>query len=97
MVKVLGVPFGSESFFSSFWQDSLDDDVHYVYMLPELGHIQIAFGILFWCFMQRSSYLFCAFSPLLNFRHQLAFFNSTLMQVFEKLLGLGSLECLKAF
>ncbi len=95
MVKVLRVPSGFELLFSPFLQDSLDEDVHRVDMLPELGHIQISFGILSRCFTQKSSYLFCAFSLFLDFRHQLSSFNLILMQVFERLLGPSFLKCLK--
>ncbi len=54
------------------------------------------FGILFQCFVQRSSYLLCAFLPLLSFQHQLPSFNLTFMQVFERLLSPCSFECPKA-
>jgi hypothetical protein len=49
-IRVLGAPFGSVSFFSSFLQDILDKDVHHADMLLELGDIQVALGILYWCF-----------------------------------------------
>jgi hypothetical protein len=65
MVKVLGVPFDSEFFFSSFLQDSLDEDVHYVDMLLELGHIQIAFEMCFWMFhVEVFLFVFCIFASL---------------------------------
>jgi hypothetical protein len=51
-------------------------------MFPRLGDVQVAFGILSQCFVQRFCYLFCMFMLLLNFRHQLASFNSIRMQVF---------------
>jgi hypothetical protein len=46
-IRVLGAPFGSVSFFSSFLQNILDEDVHHVDMLLELADIQVAFGILY--------------------------------------------------
>jgi hypothetical protein len=61
-----------------------------------LGDVQVAFGILSGCFVQRLSYLFCMFMLLLNFWHQLASFNSICMQVFERLLGPWFLKCLVA-
>ncbi len=51
-----------------------------------LKDVQIALRILSQCFAQRP-FLFCVSLPLPSFCHQLVFFNSTLMQVFERLLG----------
>lgn len=49
-IRVLGAPFGSMLFSSSFLQDVVDEDVRHVYMLLELGDIQVIFRILYQCF-----------------------------------------------
>jgi hypothetical protein len=58
-----GIPFGFASFASSFLQKVLGKDVQHVDMLPKLGDVKVAFGILFQCFAQRSSFLFHCFPP----------------------------------
>ncbi len=68
-IKVLGFPFGSSSFTSSFFQDILNNNVHHIKSLSTLGDIQVTFGIFFLCFVQRSFYFLCLFPPFLNFQH----------------------------
>jgi hypothetical protein len=45
-IKILGIPFGSNSFFLSFLQKVLDENVRHANALPKLGDVQVAFGIL---------------------------------------------------
>jgi hypothetical protein len=54
----LGVPLGFFSFTSSFLQDALDDDVHYIHTLPRLGDVMVAFEILVHYFDKRFNYVF---------------------------------------
>jgi hypothetical protein len=46
----LGVPLGFFSFTSSFLQDALDNDVHYIHALHRLGDVKVAFEIFTFCF-----------------------------------------------
>ncbi len=72
-IKILGVLFGSGSFFSSFLQEVLDEDVRHGHVFLKLGDVQVAFGILFQCFIQRFSYLFHYFSFFWVFSSNLPF------------------------
>jgi hypothetical protein len=45
--EILGVLFGFGSFFSSFLQEVLDEDVRHGDVLSKLGDVQVTFGILF--------------------------------------------------
>ncbi len=94
-IKVLGVPLGSFSFTSFFFQDAFDNVVQHIDVFFKLGDVQVAFGILTPCFTQRPYYLFHFFLPLSDFQHQLTSFDSTFNHIFGKLLGLGFLECLE--
>jgi hypothetical protein len=65
-IKVLGVPFGSLVFTSSFLQDSLDKDVQHARTFLRLRDILVAFGVLSQCFAQRPSHLL-QFPPFPSF------------------------------
>jgi hypothetical protein len=60
-IRVLGVPFGFSSLFSSFLEVVLDEDVHHVETFPRLGDVEAIFDILSRCFTQRFFYLLCTF------------------------------------
>jgi hypothetical protein len=64
-------------------------------VLSKLGDVQVVFDILFRCSAQRPSFLFCYSPPLSSFWSQFIVFYSTFMGVFEKIVGLGSLEWLE--
>ncbi len=49
-ISILGVPLGFFSFTSSFLQDALDNDVHYIHALHRLGDVKVAFEIFTFCF-----------------------------------------------
>jgi hypothetical protein len=55
----------------------------------------VAFGVFYRCFAYRLSFCFVV-PPFLDVQNQLVVFYSTLVGVFKRLLGLGSLECPKA-
>jgi hypothetical protein len=49
-IQVLRVPCGFVLFSSSFFKDTLDEDVCHVDVFIRLGDVHVAFGILFRCF-----------------------------------------------
>jgi hypothetical protein len=49
----LGVPLGTITFTSSFIKKTLQKDVRYVDLFPIMGDVQVAFGIITCCFVQR--------------------------------------------
>ncbi len=93
---VLGVPLGSFSITCFFFHDVVNDDVQHIDALLRLGDVQVAFGIVVRCFMQRPYYLPHSFPPFLDFQRHLASFYSTFIRVYGRLLGPSSLECPKA-
>ncbi len=57
-----------------------------------MGDVQVAFGLLIHCFMQWPSYLLWCTPPFSTFIKFLVFFYSSILQVFGRLLGLGSFD-----
>jgi hypothetical protein len=53
----LGVSLGISSFTSSFIKYAMLEDVQHVNFLLRVGDVQVVFGILTHCFMQRHLYL----------------------------------------
>jgi hypothetical protein len=77
-------------------QEALGKDVWHVDAFSKLKDVHVDFGILFLMF-HLEAFLFVLVLPsLLGFWNQLVIFYSTLMGVFKRLLGLGSLQCPKA-
>jgi hypothetical protein len=73
VIRILGIPFGSNSFFSSSLREVLDENVHHVDLRKKLRDVQVPFKISFWCFVQRLSYMFHCFYFLLGFETSLPF------------------------
>jgi hypothetical protein len=96
-IKVLGVPLGTSTFTSSFIKDALLKDVQHVDLLLIKGDVQVAFGTLTHCFMQWPSYLFQCTPPSSTFIQSLISFDSSFLQMFGHLLGLGSFDNPKGF
>jgi hypothetical protein len=92
-IKILGVRCGSISFTHFFLQEALGEDVWHVDVFLKLKDIHVAFGIFFSMFRPEAFFFVLVFPP---FRNQLVIFYSTLMGIFLKLLGLGSLKSPKA-
>ncbi len=67
-IRVLGNLFGFVFFFT---KDVLKEDVRHVKVFLKLVDVQVVFGILFWCFAWKPSYLFYCFPPLSIFQCQL--------------------------
>jgi hypothetical protein len=57
----------------------------------------VVFGILLRCFTHRPSFLLCCFPPPFRFLESICHFFSTLLGIFESLLGASPFECLEAF
>jgi hypothetical protein len=93
----LGVPLGTSSFTSSFIRDSLFKDVQHVDLLLRMGDVQVAFGILTHCFVQRPSYLLQCTHSFSTFIESLSSFDSSLLQVFGCFLGQDPLTTHKDF
>jgi hypothetical protein len=55
-IRVLGVPFSTTSFASTFIKNALVKDIQHVNLLPIMGDVQVAFRIPTHYFMQRLSY-----------------------------------------
>ncbi len=72
-IRVLGVPLGTSSFISSLIKNVLLKDVHHVDLLPKIGDVQMAFGILTHCFMQWPLYLLQYTLPSSTFIKSLTF------------------------
>ncbi len=56
-IRILGVSLGISSFTSSFIKYAMLEDVQHVNFLLRVGDVQVVFGILTHCFMQRHLYL----------------------------------------
>jgi hypothetical protein len=82
----LGIPLGTSSFTSSFIKHVLLKDVLHIDILPKMGDVQIIFKILIHYFMQRLSYLLWCTPPSSTFIETLTSFDSSLLQVFGRLL-----------
>jgi hypothetical protein len=72
-IKILGVFFSFGFFFPHPLLEVLDKDVHHGDVLSKLGDVLVVVGIIFWCFNQRFSYLFCCFSFFWVFSSNLPF------------------------
>jgi hypothetical protein len=83
------------SFTSSFIKDILLNDVQHVNLLLTLDNVQIVFGILTHCFMQRPSYLLCCTPLFFTFIDSFYSFDSSFFQVFRWLLHLRSFYSLE--
>ncbi len=94
-IRILGVPLGTSSFTSSFIKDALLEDVWHVDLLPKMGDVQVAFGILTHCFMQWPSYLLRCTPPSSTFIESFTSFDFSFLQLFGHLLGPKSFENLK--
>jgi len=80
-MKVLSTPFEFASFFSSFLQYMLDEDVCHVEAFLNLGDVQVTFRIL--SMFRPKTFLFdLLFSSFINVLALVHFPNSTFMQVF---------------
>ncbi len=75
----MGVPLGISSFMSSFIKETMLEDVRHVDLLPIMGDVQVAFGIITHCFMQWPSYLLWCTPPFSTFTS----FDSSFLQVFD--------------
>jgi hypothetical protein len=53
----LGATFGTSLFTSFFIKDAILEDVYHVDLLLKMDNVQVTFGILIHCFVQRPSYL----------------------------------------
>jgi hypothetical protein len=65
----MGIMFGSTFLSSSFLQTALHKVICHVKVISRLRDVQVVFGILFWCFAHKPSYLLHCFLPLLVFWH----------------------------
>ncbi len=83
----MGVPLGTPSFKSFFIQDTLLKNVRHVDLLPILGDVQVAFGILIHWYVQHPSYLLRCTSPSPTFINSIISFDFSSFQVFGRLLG----------
>jgi hypothetical protein len=92
-IRVLGVPLGTSSFTSSFIKDAMLEDVQHVDLFLKMDDVQVAFGILSHCFMQRPSYFLQCTPPstFIEFFTSFDFF----LQMFECFLNLGSFDNLE--
>jgi hypothetical protein len=80
---------------SFFLQEVLNEDVKHVDIFSRLQDVHVVFGIIFLMFCPKA-FIFVSLLPsLLGFHNQFVVFYLTLMRVFEKKLGLSSLECLE--
>jgi hypothetical protein len=91
-IRILRVPLGTLTFTSSFIKDALLEDARHVDLLPKMGDVQVAFGILTCYFVQHSSYFLQCTPPSSIFTESLISFDYSLLQVFGRLLGLGSFD-----
>jgi hypothetical protein len=91
----LGVPLDISSFTSSLIKDVSLKDVQHVDFLFKIGDVQISFGIITYCFMQRPSYFLRCTPPSSTFIKSFISFDSSLLQVFIPFLGLGSFDNLE--
>jgi hypothetical protein len=60
-----------------------------------MGDVQMAFGILTRCFMQHPLYLLQCTFPSFTFTKSFISFDSSFLQLFGHLLGLGSFDSLE--
>ncbi len=81
---------GTITFTSSFIKDAMLKNIQHVDLLPIMGDIQMAFGILTHCFVQCPSYFLQCTPSSSTFIKYFISFDSSLLQMFERLLGLGS-------
>ncbi len=66
-IRVLGVPLSSLTFTLSFIKYALLEDVGHVDLFLKIYDVQVAFGILTCCFVQRSLYLLSCIPPSSTF------------------------------
>jgi len=71
------------------------EDARHMELLPRMGDVHMAFGILNHCFMQRPSYFLWCTPPSSTFIESLISFDSSFHKMFGHLLGLGSFDSLK--
>ncbi len=88
-IRVLGVLLNTIIFTSSFIKKTLQRDVQHVDLLPRMGDVWVAFGILTRCFVQHSSYFLGCTPPSSTFIKFFIYFDSSLHKVFRCFLGLG--------
>jgi hypothetical protein len=86
---------GIITFTSSFIKKALQKDARHVDLLPRMGDVHVAFGILTYCFMQWPSYLLWCTLLSSIFIELFISFNSSVHKVFGHLLGLGSFDSLE--
>jgi len=91
-MEVLGVLLDTLTFTSSFIKDSLQEDAGHVDLLIRMGDVQVAFGILIHCFIQRPSYFLWCTPPFSTFIKSLISFDFSFFQMFGHLLGLSSFD-----
>ncbi len=90
-IRILGIPFSYGSFFSSFLEKVLDEDVHHVDALPRLRD-NIWNPFLVFC---SNAFLSILLFPLsFGFLNEFVVFDSTLLEVFDKLSGPSFFKCL---
>jgi len=64
-------------------------------IFPRMGDVQIVFGIVIHCFVQRPSYLLQCTLPSFTFTNFFISFDSSFLQVFGHLLGSRSFDILE--
>jgi hypothetical protein len=96
-IRVLEVPLGTPSFTSSVIKYALLKYVQYMDLLLKMGDVQVAFGILTHCFVQRPSY-FLQCTPLFSsFIEFFISFDTYFFQMFGHLLGPRSFDNPKGY
>jgi hypothetical protein len=90
----LGVPLGSFSFISFFFQDVLNDDVQHIDAIPKLGDVHVAFGIHL-LFHPKALLPSLFFPPTLDFSIPTRFLLFNLHLHIWEIPWVGFLECPK--
>jgi hypothetical protein len=93
----LKVPLGTSSFTSSFIKDALLEDVWHGNLFPKMGDAHVAFKILTHYFMQQLLYLLRYTLPSSTFIKSFTSFDSSLLQMFGRLLDPGCFNNPKRF
>jgi hypothetical protein len=91
-IKVLVVLLGTSTLTSSFIKDALLKDVQHVDLLPRMGDVQVAFGILTHYFVQRPSYPLRCILPSSTYIESIISFDFSFLQNFGHLLGPRSFD-----